>query len=68
MNVTLNGDPKELPPDVGTVAQLVTWLGLGDLRVAVELNRRIVKRADHAATALGDGDVVEVVQFVGGGA
>lgn len=68
MNVTLNGEPRELPPDVRTVSELVVWLGLGPVRVAVEVNRRIVKRADHAETALADGDVVEVVQFVGGGA
>ena len=42
-------------------------LGLGGRRVAVELNREIVAREEYPATRLSAGDVVEVVQFVGGG-
>ncbi|WP_233104091.1 sulfur carrier protein ThiS [Haliangium ochraceum] len=42
-------------------------LGLGDRRVAVERNREVVPRAEHASTTLSDGDTLEVVGFVGGG-
>ncbi|MDI9490980.1 MAG: sulfur carrier protein ThiS [Clostridiaceae bacterium] len=35
--------------------------------IAVELNGKIVKRADYARTKLQDGDVLEIVTFVGGG-
>jgi sulfur carrier protein len=50
-----------------TVATLIGELGLGDRRVAVERNREVVPRAEHATTTLAAGDRVEVVTFVGGG-
>jgi sulfur carrier protein len=50
-----------------TVAQLISELGLGDRRVAVERNRNVVPRAEHATTVLSEGDRLEVVTFVGGG-
>lgn len=36
-------------------------------RIAVELNEEILSKANYAATVLKDGDVVEIVNFVGGG-
>ncbi len=66
MTVTVNGEPRELP--VGsTVADLVALLGLKASQVAVERNREIVRRAEHASTLLVDGDRLEVVTFFGGG-
>ena len=50
-----------------TVADLVAALGLGPRRIAVEVNRTVVSRDDYAATALRDGDAVEIIHFVGGG-
>jgi thiamine biosynthesis protein ThiS len=50
-----------------TVASLIGELGLGDRKVAVERNREVVPRAQHATTVLADGDRLEVVTFVGGG-
>jgi len=64
---TLNGDARTFSPAPGTVAGLVAALGLDGARVAVEVNRRIVRRADWPTAALADGDVIEVVHFVGGG-
>jgi thiamine biosynthesis protein ThiS len=49
------------------VTDLLTTLGLDPRAVVVELNRRIVRRPEHSDTALGNGDVVELVHFVGGG-
>lgn len=66
MKLTVNGEPRELP-DGATVADLVADLGLADVRLAVELNRAVVPRAEHAHRALADGDAVEIVTFVGGG-
>jgi sulfur carrier protein len=66
MRVTVNGDARELREGV-TVDELVRSLGLGARRVAVEINLDVVPRAEYARRALSDGDVVEVVQFVGGG-
>ena len=50
-----------------TVAELVAHLGLGEGPVAVELNREIVPRAQHASRTIADGDVLEIVHMVGGG-
>jgi sulfur carrier protein len=49
------------------VAALIQQLDVGSGPVAVERNKDIVPRAAHASTALCEGDVIEVVQFVGGG-
>ena len=53
--------------DGTTVAALIGELGLGDRRVAVERNREVVPRAEHATTVLAAGDRLELVTFVGGG-
>ena len=49
------------------LALLIEQLGMKQDRVAVELNRNIVPRADWAATNLAEGDQLEIVHFVGGG-
>ena len=66
MEVTVNGEVRQVEPGT-TVRALVLGLGLTDGPVAVERNRDVVPRALHATTVLEDGDVVEVVHFVGGG-
>jgi sulfur carrier protein len=50
-----------------TVATLISELGLAGRPVAVERNREVVPRAQHASTVLAAGDRLEVVTFVGGG-
>lgn len=50
-----------------TVAALVDVLGLGQKRVAVEVNKELVVKKEWAAKVLCEGDRVEVVSFVGGG-
>ena len=49
------------------VAELLELLQLQPKFLAVELNRRVVARADHRATVLAPGDRVEIVTLVGGG-
>lgn len=66
VQVTVNDEPRALP-DGATVADLVTALGLGPRRIAVEVNRTVVPRGDYTRIALRDGDAVEVIHFVGGG-
>ena len=62
----VNGEPHAM--DAGaTVADLVANLGLGPRRIAVEVNRAVVPRAEYGATVLHPGDAVEVINFVGGG-
>ncbi|HKF21416.1 MAG TPA: sulfur carrier protein ThiS [Candidatus Angelobacter sp.] len=67
MTLHLNGEPREFPDGL-TILSLVKTLGMKADRVAVELNLEIVPRANWQATALKDGDKLEVVHFVGGGA
>lgn len=66
LTVTLNGESRQFSAGL-TVAELLQQLGVPAFGVAVERNRQVVRRADHAATALADGDSIEIVQFVGGG-
>ncbi|MBI1372755.1 MAG: sulfur carrier protein ThiS [Phycisphaera sp.] len=67
MKLTLNGDAYEMPGGEATVADLVRELGLEKQAVAVEVNKRLAPKREHATTTLNDGDVVEVVTLVGGG-
>jgi sulfur carrier protein len=66
MRIEVNGEAREVSPAI-TIAQLLAVLGVGDGPVAVERNREIVPRAEHAQTTLCEGDALEVVHFVGGG-
>lgn len=66
MRVWVNGEPRDLR-DGTTVAELVRALGLEGRPVAVEVNRRVVPKAEHGARRVGEGDRIEVVHFVGGG-
>ena len=65
MTVTVNGDARDVP-DGETVRALVGRYNLVPEKVAIELNRRIV-RSDRYDALLKDGDEVEIVTFVGGG-
>lgn len=66
MRLIVNGETRDVPDGL-TVRGLVEHLGLTDGPVAVERNREVVPRANHATTPLAPGDVVEIVHFVGGG-
>ena len=66
MRIELNGEGKEV--DAGTTLQrLVEQLALDTDRLAVELNREVVRRAEWGRVTLSEGDRVEIVHFVGGG-
>jgi sulfur carrier protein len=67
MKLIINGEEKALEK-VSSVSDLLRELGLKADRVAVELNREIAARERWNETALNDGDQLEIVQFVGGGA
>ncbi len=66
MRLTINGEAHDLP-DGATVAAMLERLGLRPETVAVERNRRVVKRATWRESSLEEGDAVEVLTFVGGG-
>jgi thiamine biosynthesis protein ThiS len=66
LQILVNGEPRRLPGPA-TAADLLRHLGLDARTVVVELNRQIIRGPRLADTALANGDVVELVHFVGGG-
>jgi thiamine biosynthesis protein ThiS len=66
VKIRLNGDPHEVARPM-SVTELLESLGIDPRRVAVEHNLTIIKRDRYATTMIGEGDQVEVVNFVGGG-
>ena len=66
MQLTVNGESRSMPDDID-VARLLIALELSGKPVAVEVNRELVPRSEHAGRRLTAGDRVEVVTLVGGG-
>lgn len=66
MQITLNGERYELDEPI-TVAGLLARLEIDPRRVAVEHNLTIIKRHAYPEVVIGDGDTLEIVNFVGGG-
>jgi thiamine biosynthesis protein ThiS len=66
VTITLNGERFELTEPV-TVNELLARLEIDPRRVAVERNLVVVRRAAFGETMVGEGDQVEIVNFVGGG-
>lgn len=66
MKIMLNGQEKSVKAPL-TVSSLLQDMGLGDRRVAVEVNREIVPRSQHEEFQLQENDRVEVVFAIGGG-
>jgi thiamine biosynthesis protein ThiS len=63
---TINGHERRLTAGT-TLRGLLDELSLEPVRVAVEVNRELVRRAELDQTVVGDGDRIEIVTFVGGG-
>ena len=66
LEISVNGEPRNVPAG-GNVRDLLLYLEVAPDRVAVELNRRIVRQADWDSVTVQDGAELEIVQFVGGG-
>ena len=66
MEIILNGAPRKFDAPL-TIAQLLSAIGDGERRVAVEVNLEIVPKAQHATRTLAAGDRVEIVHALGGG-
>lgn len=66
MKVFLNGQLKDIPDGLN-LSQLLEHFDLPSQRVAVELNRTVVRRSDWPAITVADSDTIEVIHFVGGG-
>ncbi len=66
IQVVLNGEPRSIPAGL-TVDRLLIFLEMDPSRVAVELDRAIVRKPDWPHAEVRDGAQLEVVWFVGGG-
>ena len=66
MNIKVNGDPLEVSGPL-SVTSLLAGLDIDPRRVAVEHNLIVVKRDAYDRTTIGEGDEIEIVNFVGGG-
>ena len=66
MEIHVNGQPHQLAEST-TLAELVNQLDLEPRHIAIEVNLKLIPRADHVHYRLSDGDRLEVVTLVGGG-
>ena len=66
LQIRVNGEDRCVHSGL-SIAQMLGELGLDPLRVAVERNLEVVPRASLGEVPVADGDVFEVVHFVGGG-
>lgn len=67
LQIQINGDTRSFSDGI-TLLELINQIEMPAQRIAVELNREVVRRSDWETTLLNDGDKVEIVHFVGGGA
>ena len=65
MRIIVNGEEQAIDPS--SVSGYLEAQAIDPRRVAVELNQEILPKAAYATTMLGEGDRLEIVQFVGGG-
>ena len=67
LSLTVNGDPRSVPAGI-SLSDFLASLKLDPRLVVVEHNRTILRNRDaYASLILADGDVLEIVHFVGGG-
>ena len=66
MTIFINGEARELD-GVSTLAGLLDALDLPKQRVAIELNKHVIRKQDWDSTTVANNDKIEVVHFVGGG-
>jgi thiamine biosynthesis protein ThiS len=67
VQIHINGEPHDFPQKSLVLDRLIEQLELAPQRIAVEVNKTIVRRADWDKISIKDGDRVEIVYFVGGG-
>lgn len=66
ISIQINGEEKQVPAGLNLL-DLIRHLDLDPARVAVEMNRRLVRKPDWEATRVESGASLEIVTFVGGG-
>ncbi len=66
MRVFVNGESREVSGEV-SLEGLIEFFSLPRQRIAVEINREVVRKKDWENTRVSEGDRIEIVHFVGGG-
>lgn len=66
MNITVNGEKQNIETELN-LRELLENLDLPDERIAVEINKQVVRKKDWEATLISDADKIEIIHFVGGG-
>ena len=67
MNLVINGEDHHDLPKPLTVMGLIKHLGLPEKKIAIERNRKIVSKSTFETTELSEGDILEIIHFIGGG-
>ncbi|MDQ6654047.1 MAG: sulfur carrier protein ThiS [Acidobacteriota bacterium] len=66
MQIQVNGEPRDVDENL-SLSELIAGLSLKPEQIAVELNRKVLRRLDWPGTTLRNDDKIEIVHFVGGG-
>ena len=66
MKILINGETKEISTELN-LSELLKRFSLPSKRVAIELNKEVVRKKDWENIKITEGDRLEVVHFVGGG-
>ena len=66
MRIQVNGQPRDVDENL-SLPELIASLSLKPEQIAIELNRKVIRRLEWTGTTLCDDDKVEIVHFVGGG-
>ena len=68
MTITINAEATEIPDDTSVTELLKLHEVKMPEMVSIELNGEILERDKYESTQLSDGDSVELLYFMGGGA
>ncbi|CAN5488336.1 sulfur carrier protein ThiS [soil metagenome] len=66
INIQINGETKEIPAEIN-LSKLLEVLALPNERIAIELNKEVVRKKNWESIRIKDSDTIEVIHFVGGG-
>lgn len=66
IKILINGEMKAIPAEIN-LKNLLEFLSLPNERIAIELNREVVRKKDWENILVKNDDKIEIVHFVGGG-
>ena len=66
MEITINGETKQIAQEIN-LTELLKHFSLPEERIAIELNKTVVRKKDWEAIKINDADRIEIIHFVGGG-